>query len=348
MELYGSKNWDSSNMFLEVWYEPDQHDVVTGKFLERLRTFLKTPEARLLREERIPGPTFGFQDNLSLKLEDLLFPRQGVYFDLHLAGRIQVIWNHMQMDGVGLWRTVRTLFDENPPLLPFKESHKAPPRIIPEIIGLPSLVRRMAWRGKLRKEAPGSEKPVRQVFRWDAQEIRSQREALGRPAFNILSSAMCVRQVFDWYPARSRMNVGLTAYFPFLRSRNKYAVILCKVRNRPLGEICKALTEQTKNKGRAWGQVALQTGALNRVPEKIFDRVTSYYRRQVDVLISSLPVGRNAISIGDVPVQVVCFPQELTIPYYFLMVGTRKFLDVSVTSSLVQPLDQTEPSEKAE
>ena len=51
----------------------------------------------------------------------------GIYFDMSKRGVIQIVWNHMQMDGVGLWGTTREIYDDNPPLVPYKEVKSPPP-----------------------------------------------------------------------------------------------------------------------------------------------------------------------------------------------------------------------------
>ena len=59
-------------------------------------------------------------------------------------------WNHMQMDGVGLWGTTREIHDDNPPLVPYKEV-KSPPQSFPKILSIPKVAGQAVKRGSLYK-----------------------------------------------------------------------------------------------------------------------------------------------------------------------------------------------------
>ncbi len=336
MALYGKRDWEASNMDLALHVAPEASDRFKEAFVERLRDHMAAdPEAtKLLREEAsFHGDRLTFTEEPDMPAERLLRPRRGLYLDLELEGRIRVVWNHMQTDGVGMWNALRGMFDPNPPLIPYREV-PSPPPFVPEILALPSAARRLVWRGRLRRQAPDS--PLtRGLAIWEAKEVRGARQQT-RGSFNLVTSALVTQEVFRRHPDRERLNVGLTAYFPFLKGRNKYGVFLCQVRRGSLTAVVEQLTKQTKNPMLAWGRSAAQAYALRRMPDGAFARVVSYYRKQIDVLISSLPVGRRPVSLAEIPTVISCHPWELTLPYYFLLVGTRSQLHVSFTSRFSQ------------
>lgn len=336
MALYGKDEWEASNMDLSIHAPPGRFEALKTIFLERVEALLAAgPESgRLFREQGdIRGSKLEFRVNPDIRAQDLLQPRPGVYFDLEQYGKIRVVWNHMQFDGVGMWAALRDLFDPNPPLIPYREVPPPPP-FLPELMAFPQTVRRLVWRGRLRKSMPNA--PLtRGVTTWNVKPLRALKQKV-RGSFNLLVSALIVSQVFRRHEDRDRLNVGMTAYFPFLKGRNKYGVFLCKVKRGPLPEIFEQLRKQTKNPVRNWGTAAAQSYALGRMPDAAFAKLVSYYRRQVDVLISSLPVGREPVAMGGIPTVLSCHPWELTLPYYFLTIGTRTYLDISFTSRFHQ------------
>lgn len=334
MAMYGKTDWNASNMDLAVHFAPESDARVKALFFERLeRGLQREPETfSLLREEAdVSGERLLFVEREQVSPCELQSPRMGVYFDVSKPGCIRVVWNHMQTDGVGMWGTLRTLFDENPPLVPYRDV-PVPPPIIPELLALPSTARRLAWRGRLRKHLEKGDDLRRGLVVWDADVIRTLRTQHGGAPFNLLSSALAVAEVFQWHPDRRKLTVGLTAYFPFLEGRNKYGVILCKVQAGSVDDIVQQLRKQTRNRLVGWGTSSAQSYALGRMPDRAFVKLINYYRRQVDVLISSLPVGQKPITIDGVRCIISCHPWELTLPYYFLLVGTRQELHVSYTS----------------
>ena len=352
MELYGKKEWASSNMDLCVHVAPGYKSFLVDNFLDRLdRDLLAgTDSTKLYREEAdFTGDTVTFHENRTLRADDLLKPRRGIYLDLDAPDRIRVVWNHMQTDGVGMWSALRPLFDENPPLIPYKDV-PVPPPVLPELLALPSVARRLTWRGRLREGMPEGGDLTRGLARWDAEQVRARRDETGG-AFNLVSSAMAISEVFQRHLDRDRLNVGLTAYFPFLNGRNKYGVFMCKVRRGDLKNIVAQLAKQTRHQMVNWGQSAAQSFALRQLPDRAFSRLVNYYRQQIDVLVSSLPVGQRPITLGGLPAVISCHPWELTLPYYFLLVGTRQELHVSFTSRYrqdasflnVAPLTAAEP-----
>lgn len=337
MALYGKSEWSASNMDLCIHAPPELHGALVEKLLERLDHALKTDPVgtRMLREEAyFSGEQVLFDEHDRIDVETPLKPRKGIYIDLEAPGRVRVVWNHMQTDGVGMWNALRHLFDPNPPLVAF-EGGRTPPPVLPELLALPSVARRLVWRGRLRKQAPNDGALTRGLARWDGETLRAFKKQTGGP-FNLVTSALCVQEVFRRHPDRSKVTVGLTAYFPFLTGRNKYGVFLCKVRRDDLGGIVGQLVKQTKHVMLGWGRSAAQAYALGRLPDRAFVKLVGYYRKQVDVLVSSLPVGKRPITLGGIPAVISCHPWELTLPYYFLLVGTRNEIQTSFTSRYPQ------------
>jgi len=338
MSLYGRSQWEASNMDLALHTAPELDGAFKSAFLARLEHRLRAapPEAtQLLREEAVDdGRRLTFVPKEQVDVDDLVRPRRGVYLDLSASARVRVVWNHMQTDGVGMWNALRELFDPNPPLVPYKDV-PAPPAVLPELIALPSVARRLVWRGRLRKENGSSASLQRGLALWSSHTLRQAKKGIPG-SFNLFTTALVVDRVFARHPERNRLNVGVTAYFPFLEGRNRYGVFLCKVTRGSVADIQAQLVRQTRNPVKTWGMSAAQSYALGRLPNPAFQKVVTHFRRQVDVLVSSLPVGRQPITLERIPVVVSCHPWELTLPYYFLLVGTRTELHVSFTSRFPQ------------
>ncbi len=341
MALYGRVDWTSNNMDLQIHFAPEFDSVLKNALLQRLQSILlaeTTGDIELLRETAVfDKDQVNFVSDASVTVDQLIAPRLGLYFDVSQTGVVRVIWNHMQTDGVGMWRTLRQLFDPNPAFVAFA-GVRIPPRIVPEVLAIPSVARRMAWRGRLKKDLVIGTELNKSIYAWSTDQVKVLRTQLGRVSFNLLTSAMVVQSVFETHPERDRLTIGLTVYFPFLNSRNKYAVLLCKVKRGSLESICAQLRTQSKSQMVVWGQAALQNFALKSLPDHFFMKTVAYFRRQIDVLISNLPVGRKPASIGGVPTLISCHPREMTIPYYFLLVGTGREINVSVTSKFERSL----------
>lgn len=340
MALYGKDEWSASNMDLAFHFAPTLDARMKAVFLTRLQQRLRDPDAReetaLFREEAdFSGETLSFHERDDLEVDDLLRPRHGLWIDLARRGTVRVIWNHMQTDGVGMWNAMRPLWDPNPPLIPFRDV-PTPPPFLPEVLSLPRTARRLRWRGKLRRQMHEDARELAMGYhRWDARRVHALKNELNLP-FNLVSSALVIEAVFDRHPDRDKLTVGLTAYYPFLEGRNRYGVFLCKVRRGAAEAIARQLGRQTKNPLLNWGTSSTQAWALNRLPDGAFSRAVSYYRKQLDVLISSLPVGQLPPTLGGMDTVITGFPWELTLPYYFLLVGTRDEMTVSFTSRFDQ------------
>jgi hypothetical protein len=70
--------------------------------------------------------------------------------------------------------------------------------------------------------------------------------------------------------------------------------------------------------------------------DRWFERVNGAARRQIDVLVSNLPVGTERVRIAGRDVNLSCHPWDLSVPYYFLAMGTRHALHVSYSSRFAQ------------
>ncbi|MCA9573325.1 MAG: hypothetical protein KC656_36060, partial [Myxococcales bacterium] len=258
MALYGQSAWDGSNMDLTLHVDPAEHATLVAAVRARLsdRLARRTPDTDLFRE--VASPT---RHPLAFETEDVTFsalcrPRRGVWLDVGTPGTVRVVWNHMQTDGVGMWEALRPLFDDNPPLVTYRDV-QAPPPLLPELLGLPKLAKRLTWRGALRHEAPDDAPLQRGLVRWDAAALRTAHADLGG-AFNLLTAALVVASVFRRHPDRRRLNVGITVYFPFLEGRNRYGVFLARVRRASLAGLIDQLTRETRSPLRSWGAQAAQ------------------------------------------------------------------------------------------
>ena len=328
MALYGRDAWDASNMDLDLTFDGSDHDRVVGALRSRVEQRLAADASMLFREELDPtSDALAFVPR-DVTWSDLEQPRRGVWFDLSAPGRVRIVWNHMQVDGVGLWRDLRELFDPNPPLVPYRDV-KAPAAVLPELLALPSLARRMLWRGGLRRLDSGD--LARGAHVWDAAPLRRARADLGAP-FVAVSAAVIVAEVFAQHPGVNELTVGLTAFYPFLRARNRYGVVTVRLERADAAGLVGQIVRQTRRPLIGWGTSSAQTWALSRLPDRTYLRVANYSRRQIDVLVSNLPVGELEPSVDGVPVELGCWPRALTLPYYALLMGTRRRVHVSTTT----------------
>jgi len=109
-------------------------------------------------------------------------------------------------------------------------------------------------------------------------------------------------------------------------------VITVRIKRAEFEDICVQIMAQVKDPMRTWGTFAAQSYLLSFFPNWLFRPVMNYYRGQLDVLISSLPIGRKTAEISGVPVTMACHPRELTIPYYFLLMGAGPDIHMSYTN----------------
>ena len=339
MAMYGHKDWGSNNMDMRVHFDTTVDAEVKKAWLTRLEARLQVEDSMLSEIAEMDGDGLVFR-RVATTVDDLLKPRQGVWFDLSTPGLIHIIWNHLQVDGVGLWRELREVYDENPPLIPYR-SVAAPPPILPELMGIPQMAKQATIRGSLYKDID-IEQGVEQHFTmWDGSVIRSLKDKcsaeLGKTApFNLVTAALVAERIFQRHPETKKINLGLTVYFPFLESRNKYGVQVRTVKRENVQGLVRQLMKKQSGPVATWGAAAAQGYALNRVPNKWFMNLMSYFRKQIDVLIANVPVGQVPVTVGGQLVQVSCHTRELSLPYYVLLMGTRGEVHTSMTTRYKQ------------
>ncbi len=326
-------------MDMRVHFDPALDEEVKIAWKNRLQERLAVDGNLLSEVAEVIDDSLVFR-HVPTTVDDLLSPRQGIWFDMSQPGLIHIVWNHLQVDGVGLWRELREVYDENPPLIPYR-SVSAPPPILPEIMGIPQMAKQVAIRGSLHKNID-IEQGVEQHFTmWDGAKIRALKEtctaSFGKTApFNLVTAALVADRIFVRHPEVKKLNLGLTVYFPFLESRNKYGVQVRTVkRDHVQGLVQQLMTKQTGPVA-TWGAAAAQGYALNRVSNKWFMNLMSYFRKQIDVLIANVPVGQVPVTVGEKLVQVSCHTRELSLPYYVLLMGTRGEVHTSMTTRYKQ------------
>ena len=331
MALYGKKDWDGSNMKLQLTYDPAHDEKVKELFLSRCQASLDCEEtctALYQEEPHFDGDELKFPLLDKVDLETLTDKRQGVRFEIKEPGKIDVIWNHMQADGVRVWRGIRPYFDDNPPILTFKEP-KVPVPVLPELLALPKSFKSLGFRSSLK---PNKQQPLSYGFdKWKTEPIRQIKDSMDA-SFNLVSTSMLIAEIFRRHPDTDELTVGLTVAFTFLASKNQYGVAMVKVKRGTFQSVYDQVYKQLKNPAKIWGSFSLQTLALSMCSDDFFLKLVDYFRTQIDVLISNLPVGQKIPSVGDVPVEISCYPQELSVNYYFLLLGTREEIHISYTS----------------
>ncbi len=339
MALYGHEDWASNNMDMRVHFDPALDEEVKASWIRRLKTRLPLEESMLSEVAEIVGEELIFH-KVPTSVEDLLKPRQGIWFDMSTPGLIHIIWNHLQVDGVGLWRELREVYDENPPLIPYR-SISPPLPIVPEIMGIPEMTKSVTIRGSLHKEMDIDTGVEQHFTMWDGAKIRTFKNqcsaAFGQTVpFNLVTAALVADRIFTRHPTVKKLNLGLTVYFPFLESRNKYGVQIRTVKRDTLQGLVKQLIKRQASPVATWGAAAVQGYALNRVPNKWFMNLMQYFRKQIDVLIANVPVGQVPVTVGEKLVQVSCHTRELSLPYYVLLMGTRGEVHTSMTTRYKQ------------
>ena len=335
MALYGATDWESCNMELRLSFEREKDQYVKETFFSRLDALLKScnPFGSLFHEQgnpHIKGVDYTYSP--SIRYEDLLSPRNGIYFhNLDIPGQLTVIWNHIQSDGVRLWRSIKPLFDTNAAILEFN-NNKMPLAFIPEIISFPITM----WRLRFRSNVKADTSNLTYGYRlWKTDPIKEIKNEKGI-SFNIVSSAMILEELFLRHPECKQLTVGITVAFTFLKSKNQYGIITLRIKRGNFEEICKQITKKTKHPTLVWGTFSVQSYLLSLTPDQMFKKLMGYFRRQIDVLISSLPCGKNPAEIDGIPIKLSCYPKELTIPYYFLLMGTGPHIHLSYTSKFEQ------------
>lgn len=170
---------------------------------------------------------------------------------------------------------------------------------------------------------------------WETDPIRTIKNDKGI-SFNIVCAAMILDELFRCHPECRQLTVGITVAFTFLRAKNQYGIITLRIKRGDFEDICNQISKRTKHPTLVWGSFSVQSYLLSFAPDPFFKKIMGYFRRQIDVLISSLPCGRNAAEIDGIPIRLSCYPKELTIPYYFLLMGTGPHIHLSYTSKFDQ------------
>jgi hypothetical protein len=331
MALYAKEDWDASNMDLVLTFPKERDEAIKALFLQRLADYLenKEPETSLFHEVAdTSGERLAFHHDQTIQVEDLLTHRKGIWFVMDKVGEIKVVWSHIQADGLRIWREIRPLFDPNPHILPFSDM-KPPLPVVPELLSLPTTIRSMGFQSHLTPQLQG--KPERSLNIWSTAPIKAIKNKL-KGSFNLVSTSMLLEELFHHHRETDKLTVGLTVAFPFLEAKNKYGVYTLEVKRGNFEQIYQQVVRQVKSPMTIWGNFSNQSLALSMLSDKSFLDVLSRYRGKIDVLVSNLPVGAYDIEMGEAPVQIACHTDELTIPYYFLLLGTKSHIHLSCTT----------------
>jgi hypothetical protein len=338
MELYGKEEWEASNMELRISFDEEADDAMKIVVRQRLQALLKEKAlestSSLFHEvPQVSSEGVTFSHKASVTLEELLQPRKGVYFDMTAPGLVRVVWNHLQADGVRLWRSVKPLFDPNPPIVDFDEQ-KLPLPLIPEVTALPTTLKTSLYRSNLEVDKKA---PLKKGFRlWSTTPIKELKKQTHGKSFNLVSSTLLLAELFERHPEKKRLTVGMILAFPFLRSNNQYGVFTFQVKRGSFQEILRQVERQMKSPVVMWGNFSVQSQLLSLLPDEMFMKTVGFFRGQLDVLISNLPVGKVDIKLNQIPCQLSVFMDELSVPYYFLLIGTRSHLHLSYCSKFEQ------------
>lgn len=336
MSLYGEEAWEGSNMDLYLRFDPAVDAEMKQAFFERLDAHLEK-EPRLHEEFGTKDGELTFVESPVARARDLVTPRRGIYLEAETPGEIKVVWNHMQMDGVGIWEILKPLFDPNEDLLTYTDV-PTPPPVIPEVLGVPRLLSRLSWSGSLeRPKDPAG--PLHEKFTLMPTEfVRALKDRLGTP-FNLTSSAVILDALFQRHPEAGHLTAGLTVYYPFMKGRNKYGVFPVRVERAGIAEILEQLERHVSKPMLNWGVSSTFSYILSKAPDQAFLSMMGQARAMFDVMISNLPVGKHPSLMAGSHVTMACHSWELTLPYYFLLIGTRHNLHISTTSHFEIPPD---------
>ncbi len=332
MILYGCRNWEACNMELCLAFDQAKDRDVKTLFQQRLADHLAQvdPKGSLLHEKpHLQRKKIAFYYDSRTTVQELGTPRKGLYLNTDQAGKLNIVWSHIQSDGIRLWRTLRPLFDANSSILDFHRP-KMPPAFLPELLAMPTTIRRLFFRYNL--VAPAAS-PLFHGFRvWQAQPIRQIKVKKKIRSFTIATAALIVHALFRRHTDVERLTVGLTVAFTFLKAKNQYGLAILKIERSDFDGICSQIMAQIKDPLHNWGTFATQSYLLSFLPNWCFRPVMNYFRGQLDVLISSLPLSRKSAEINGVPITLSCYPKELTIPYYFLLMGAGPHIHMSCTN----------------
>ncbi|TNE48723.1 MAG: hypothetical protein EP343_15035 [Deltaproteobacteria bacterium] len=333
MAQYTLEDWEDSNMQLTLMFPEEEDTVIKNRLKERLETVLKEsdPSKSLYHEVAIVENnqlTFSYDPNITV--DELLQKRQGIYFEMEKPGLIKVTWSHAQADGLRMWREIRPLFDPNPHVLAF-DGQKHPMPVIPELLSLPTTLKNMTYRSHLRPLVKPEAELNQRFHTWSINPIKHIKNKL-KGSFNLVSTSLLLEELFQRHPEAERLTVGLTVAFTFLEAKNQYGVITLQVKRGNFFEIYKQVTKQVVHPIQIWGNFSNQSLALSLMPDKMFSKVIDIFRGRIDVLISNLPAGKFDATINETPVNVGVHTENLSIPYYFLLLGTASQIHLSCTT----------------
>ena len=204
-----------------------------------------------------------------------------------------------------------------------------PPAFWPELLAIPTTIRRSFFRYNL--VAPQADRIHYGFETWRAQPVK-QIKARKKVPLNTITAALILHELFKRHGDVDRLTVGLTVAFTFLEAKNQYGLVTLKIKRSNFEGICDQIVDQIKDPMRNWGTFATQSYLLSFLPDCLFKKIMNYFRGQLDVLISTLPLGRKTAQINGVPITMACHPKELTIPYYFLLMGAGPLIHMSYTN----------------
>ena len=133
MALYGHEDWGSNNMDMRVHFDPALDEEVKGSCCVEFRLLLE--DSILSEIAEVEGGELVFHKVTTV--QDLLSPRQGICRYVP-TGLIHIIWHHLQVDGVGCERAAGSVRWKP---TPDSSSVSAPPPIVPELMGIPQMVK---------------------------------------------------------------------------------------------------------------------------------------------------------------------------------------------------------------
>ena len=90
---------------------------------------------------------------------------------------------------------------------------------------------------------------------------------------------------FDRHPQCDKLNLGLTVFFPLFKARNRYGVIIVRVKRGEIADIAAQLKKKIPKPLVMWGNTATQAYAMergSRLYVMAFDEVLSKTNRCFD------------------------------------------------------------------
>ncbi len=119
----------------------------------------------------------------------------------------------------------------------------------------------------------------------------------------------------------------------------QYGVFPVRVERAGIAVIIRQLERDVSRPLLNWGVSSTFSYILSKAPDAAFLSMMGQARAMFDVMISNLPVGKHPSLMAGTHVGMACHSWELTLPYYFLLIGTRHNLHISTTSHFEIPED---------